>query len=501
MIVKSWRNVAVALTALFVAGVAADSAAAQATSRSAGAAGQAARNQDDDAEERRERGQTRSTSDRQRTRPADPAQVQEVQRTRGAAEAPAVAQAAGLTCQISDSVWLGSAGEGETANNLYEVACAGGLGYVLVNRPGQPPLAVDCLTAKTTADREAAAGTANPTRCILPANANPATGLQPVIAQLGRTCTVNNGRAIGGLTGGTRFEVGCAEGPGLVIDAPTPGSTMAAMAISCLEAATANVTCQYTTAEQTTAQLRPLLTGPAASCAISQARYVGRPAQRPTNTFYEVACGEAGGFIIESTPQFTAAATYSCDSAEARALRCQYTVGEVAQTQEIGLYTQAAQEIGLTCPVTRYNRIGREPNNGREVVELVCGTQAEAVVAFFPIPGGANAQGEYIDCLRAEVRNIPCRLTPLATLHPRITQQLQTAGQTCPVSAVRVMGRLAEEDLVEVACDAATRGFVIALPIAPGSRGIGRVLRCVDARDIGGGCELPANAAGDRPRS
>lgn len=495
----SFKGVAVAVAALVVCASAATDAGAQTSSRSGGGSAQ------ERAERERQRGETRSTSgERRRGGAGDAAAVQEAQRTRGRAEAPAVAQAANLNCQIADALYLGSAGEGATLQNVYEVACTGALGYVLVQRPApQPVQAVDCLSAKTVADREEAAGTSRPTRCTLPANANPAVGLQPIVQQLGRRCTIDRGRAVGGLTsggGGTRFEVGCTEGGALVIDAPTPGSALQPAALSCLQAAAANAACEYETQEQQIAAVRPRLAGPAASCQVSGIRYAGRPTQRPTNEVVEIACGATGGFLIESDPAGATVNTWSCGSAEARGLPCELTNTAVAETQDAELYAASARAIGLTCPVTRYRRVGLDQASGREVVELVCGQNTEATIAYFPIPGRPNQNGETLDCLRAEARGIGCRLTPIAATYPRLTQLLQTAGQACPVSAVRRVGRLEQEDFIEVACDPTRRGFFVALPVAPGSTGIGRVITCANAREYGS-CQLPANAPGDRPRS
>ena len=490
MTTLAWKSAAAAFALLLVGGGLAETASAQ-SSRSAGA-------------NARDRGETRSTSERPRGRAADPAATLAVQRTRGQAEAPAIAQAAGLNCQIADALWLGSAGAGETAQNLYEVACTGGLGYVLVNRPAQPPQVVDCLSAKTVADREEAAGTSRPTRCQLPQNAAPWTGLQPVVQQLNRTCTINNGRAIGNLTGGIRAEIACAEGGSLVVDAPTTGQVQPA-ALTCLEATSSEVTCEYTSRDQIVAGLRPLLTGPAAGCQISDIRFRGRPVARPANETVEIACGATGGFLLETTPQRQVVNLWSCSSAEARGLGCQLTAQAAADTQEVELYTESARAIGLNCPVAGYRRVGSEgPESGREVTELLCQGRDESVMAYIPIPGRPNQRGEYIDCFRAEARagtnaNLRCTLSQPTALRARLTRDLAAAGFPCQVSATRGVGRLNNDDYLEFACDAATRGGFAVLPV--GATGIARTLRCVEGRQQGIACQLPGNAAGDRPRS
>lgn len=431
------------------------------------------------------------------------AEISAVQRQRGAAEAPAVVQAANVPCDITEALWVGSAGQGATAQNAYEVACRTGLGYVLVTRPQQPTLVIDCLYARTVADREQAAGNAaSQTRCTLPANADPWTRLQPVLQQLNRRCTANNGRAVGELPQAIRYELACTEGGALLLDVPKPGQTgVQPSSISCLEASSAGIECQFAPREQLVAQVRPLLTGAAAQCQPSDVRWLGRSADANRNEFIEVACGASGGFVIEVTAAGQTQTAYSCDAAQARGLGCRLTQTSVAQTQELQLYAQSARQLGIDCTPSGYRRIGLESGTQREAVELQCGGRPESVVAFFPIPGRSTVQtASAIDCLYAEARGIGCRLTPIAAAFPRISQQLSAGGRECPVSAVQARGRLGQEDLVEVACDPTRRGYILALPTgAP--NGLGRVLRCVDARNIGVECQLPANRAGDRPRS
>ena len=63
---------------------------------------------------------------------------------RGKAEAPALASAAGIRCNVTDAVFMGE--DKKQGLVFYEVACAEGMGYVLFNKTGDPkPVAYTCL--------------------------------------------------------------------------------------------------------------------------------------------------------------------------------------------------------------------------------------------------------------------------------------------------------------------------------------------------------------------
>ena len=65
-------------------------------------------------------------------------------------------------------------------------------------------------------------GKPNSLACRLPGNANPAAGLQPVVSQTGRNCTVDKARFLGLTADSQIYEVACQGGPGLVDDRSRP---------------------------------------------------------------------------------------------------------------------------------------------------------------------------------------------------------------------------------------------------------------------------------------
>src|SRR4051812_43176689 len=109
--------------------------------------------------------------------------VSEASRKAGMAEAPAVIQAAGLGCQMSDARKIGEDKKTKTA--YFEVACApGGMGYVLQAPAGATPTVFSCIEANTPP----APGQPPSAPCILPGNSDPKLALQPMIKSAGFEC-------------------------------------------------------------------------------------------------------------------------------------------------------------------------------------------------------------------------------------------------------------------------------------------------------------------------
>ena len=100
----------------------------------------------------------------------EPGAVTEAQRKQGMAEAPAVVQAAGLPCQVTDARFVGKTEDkkAKTSSSYYEVACQQGMGFVLQAPSGAAPTAFTCIEADFPAD-----GSKPSLSCMLPANADP----------------------------------------------------------------------------------------------------------------------------------------------------------------------------------------------------------------------------------------------------------------------------------------------------------------------------------------
>jgi hypothetical protein len=419
---------------------------------------------------------------------------------RGEKEAPAAVQAAGLRCSVTAAAFLGVA----SARNAYEVACSEGLGYLVLvaATPGAAaPQTVDCVSAQTTARLEQAAGRPAPPQCRLPANANPAQGLQTLAREAGAACTVNNARAVGRLTAtaATRYEIGCSEGAGYVLDRPDAGGRPSVQTCFRAEsAAGAQFRCEFTTRAQSLAALNPLIRSAGRTCTISDARLAGVNTTT-RNEVLEVGCQGAAGFFIETAPA-TGAFVRAVDCGRLGSNQCQFTAAATVQARNAQDYTQLLKAAGYDCTVSNFNRQGQE-TSGREIVEAACSNRPEGVFALLA-PAGTNARSDVADCLLAAARfRQNCTLTQVSAVYPAITRSLpaQKIGRDCRVTGTRVMGATPQgENWVEIGCSNG-RSYVIDY------RGQGRVqniVACGQATEILGGCRRafpdskPAGAGG-----
>lgn len=424
-------------------------------------------------------------------------------RARGAKEAPAAVQAAGLRCTVSDAAFIGSSTttvNGAKVNrNGYEVACGEGLGFLVLTpqTPGAGQAqAIDCVSAQTTARAEQAAGRQAGVQCRLPGNARPAQGLQAIAREAGATCTVSNARAVGvlGSSGAVRYEIACSEGAGYVLDRPqAAGAKPAVQTCFRAEATTGGqFRCEFTTKAQSLAALAPVVTASRRSCTVSDARIVGR---NPTsqNEVLEVGCGAEPGFFLETASNGTFVNAYDCG--RFGNTPCQFTTTAAAQARNAADYTRLLRAANFDCEVSNFNRQGSEVGTGREIVEVACSNRPDGAFALLSTGSGPS---EVYDCLLAAKRRQNCRLTQEEALYPRLNQALAAKKTRCNISMTRRMGTTPQgEDWYEFACNEG-RNYVVDY------RGNGRlqqVLTCDKGAEVLGGCKLPrAEAAPAAPK-
>lgn len=406
---------------------------------------------------------------------------------KGMADTPALLQQAGYSCTPSDANYLGvnktkdDKGK-ETQTNIYEVACPGTLGYLVMSKEGSPPEAYDCL-------KLAAAQKVNPKAltCALPENANPLPALQPFVAKAGITCTINKARFFGSNSTNKvdDYEVGCAEGGAYILVIPAPGSTRQLVAESCFSAAREGVSCEYQPKETIVAQIKTMAAGAnRTNCQITDASWVGQAANK--HDFYEIACADGkSGFMIETDgPKFLSA--IDCARATAIGGGCKLTTISEGDTSDSATYTKLSKESGYDCAVTSYRSFGVEPNGGREIVELACSNHPAGTVAF--LPTGKGQTGDFINCARADARGLKCGLAKPDATYAAINDQLKALGKDCPVNGARGMGHTESgDDYVEVTC---STGGGLVLHYGPGREKLSEVLACAQAKGIGEGCKL-----------
>ena len=410
-------------------------------------------------------------------------------RAKGMAAAPALVSAAGSDCQVADARFVGEAVDPKTKvkTTLYEVACTGSEGMLVEQVAGQPTASLfTCMEAAGAA----AAGNKGANQCILPGNADPKAGIVPFLAKSGVVCTPDKIRAIGHSPTNTFFEVSCHEGaPGYILELTSPlRLDKPATAQPCIMFdPTNNIHCELTDRAAQMAMVDRLVTASGKPCTIKDRGFLGvAPSGK---SYYEAACQDGKGFVIEQNANGSYSRAIDCASADAIAGGCKLTDTRQAKTEQSGLYTQLAKKAGFDCAVSGYAPFSVDMP-GKEVVELACSNRPDGGIAIFPISGGT---GEVYDCAHSELKSLRCSLTKPAAAYPRLTADLKTLGKaTCTVSHSRVVGVSAEQQgYIEVACSDGLPGYMIAYSMATLTPKT--TLVCAEAKSLSGGCNLPGN--------
>ena len=420
---------------------------------------------------------------------APPVKLDQKALDRGMKEAPAVQQATGTPCQISAAAFRGEGSQkgadGKTQKvTIYETACSGALGYLLISPAGGKPQAFDCLASSAAA-----------TKCELPANADPKAGLAPLVTAAGRTCAVSDAKYLGTSTsnGQSFYEVACGSAPGYRLAVPPGGTPVANDCAALLDSPNA---CTMTTKPQVIAALAPVVQASGKTCQVSDVRWMGQ-GQKTGDTFYEFACGSTPGFVavVDNTGKLKQAV--DCAKAGGIGEGCKMTDTTVAASAESGVYTKLATKAGYPCAVSKYRFIGMDKDN-REVVELACSDHPDGALAIFADASKSGAKSEILDCVAAGAYGQECKLSDPKLAYPKYSAALAAKGKaSCKVSGAAFVGTSSTGvQYVETACADGAPGWVIAYDAA--SKTAKEVLSCSQATSAGAPCKLPTNTAGNK---
>jgi hypothetical protein len=406
------------------------------------------------------------------------------QRAAGMKAAPDLAKAAGLPCTVADARMIGSGtGADKVKASYYEVACKEGGGYVLVVKDKVPtPTYFDCLMTGAPGPD----GKPGMLACALPANANPAAVLQPLLTQAGSPCTVDKGRYIGSTTDKNLYEASCKDGQGYVLVEPKAGG--APVAQNCLAYASqgGGISCTLTTQAQELSEVDSLAAA-SGKCAIKDRRYVLTAADG--TDYFEVSCSDGKGYMLHADKTGKLAEVVPCATAAYVGGGCTLTDSRQAMTQQTGIYTDLAKKAGFDCTVSKYADFPAS-NANQEVVEVACSNRPDGGVGVFPTHGAPKVY----DCVRALAEGYKCSYTPESAVYPKLTAELKAMGKgSCVVNGARAFGHSAPgDDFIEVSCSDGGPGWVI--DIEPNGRTEADGLRnCAQAASLGnGGCQLPS---------
>ena len=413
--------------------------------------------------------------------PKASAPVSEAQRKQGMAEAPAVVQAAGLGCQVSDARFVGKSNDPKTkaATSYYEVACGQNMGYILQQPVGGTPAVFSCIEVAPPAGQAPKEGALT---CVLPGNSDPKAQLGPMLSKAGVQCVPEKSRGIGQTKENTFVEVACQGGAGYILIASAPlDPAKPAQAQNCLnfDEGGGNVKCELTDKATRLAVVDGYAAAAKNGCAIKDRRFIGTA--KDGADYFEVACQDGKGYVYKIAGGQLAQAI-GCAQAQGILGGCTLTDARQATAEQAALYTKLAKNAGSNCDVDHYALFPMRGND--EVVELVCKSGGGGI-GIFP----ATGKGQVLDCGHALAAGYKCSLSK-DTGYAALTEDLRKFNQkSCTVSNSRVVGKTAKGTvMVEVACADGFKGYMIEYNTAPTVTAVGAT-GCAFA----GGCKLPGN--------
>jgi len=414
-------------------------------------------------------------------------------RAKGMAAAPGLITAGNLDCQLADARKLGENIDPKTKlkSSFYELACSNNEGVVMAQTGDQPPLVFTCLEA----GQPKPDGKPSSTQCILPGNADPKAGLNPYIAKSGIPCTTDQVRPLGHNSTATLFELVCHESPGgyiLQISAP-PRLDQPVIMNPCIGySEEANVKCILTDRTKQLSIIDKLTAEAGKPCTIKDRSYIGTSA-KTGNLYYEVACSEGKGYVLEQSAKGPLSRAIDCVDADAIAGGCKLTDTRQAKTEQNNLYAKLAKKAGFNCDVSGYAPLPltEDVPPHSEVVEITCSNRPDGAIAVFPASSSETAT--IWDCAHSELELYRCSMSKPSASYDKLTAELVSFGKkSCTVSNARNVGVTADgRGYTEVACADGLQGYMIEYKIKPLT--MSTVIVCSEAKGIAGGCTLAGN--------
>ncbi len=420
--------------------------------------------------------------------------IKKEDRAAGMAAAPGLISAGHIDCQLADARKLGDSIDPKTKvkSSLYEMACTGNEGVVVEQAGAEPPLVFTCEEASQPRPD----GKPNPTACILPGNLDPKEGLKPYIAKSGVPCTPLQARPLGHSPTATVFELVCQESKGgyiLQTSAPPRLDQPATMNPCIGFSESGNVKCTLTDRATQLSVVDKLLVDSGKACTVKPDGRAFLGVSQAGKMYYEVACTDGKGYILEHAATGAEVKAIPCLEAETIAGGCKMTDTRQAKTEQTGIYTRMAKAAGYNCDVSGYAPLPSTADipAHSEVVEVTCSNRPDGAIAIFPAT--ASEKATVYDCAHSELVGYRCSLSRPAASYDKLTAELANFGKkSCTVSNARNVGITADgRGYTEVGCADGLQGYMIEYTVKP--LAMKSVIICSEAKGIAGGCTLPGN--------
>lgn len=262
-------------------------------------------------------------------------------RAKAQAQSEVLLKALQIPCTVSNArlVVTGTRqvkpGAKEVDARVYEVACSGGMGYLLQTQGTEVPLGNTCLNAEEARAGDVAKGKQPSYFCTLPENRDVYALVSALIKTgTGTDCTVGDLQWFG-RSAETRTdysEVLCKDGKGFLLQVPQPGSPAPTTAMSCVDAARRGIKCRLSDAGPvvepvTMDSFKAALAQHGVSCKIEQIQLVGQEEQRKRYVVEYRCADQAAGMVafIPLRDNTTPYETMDCAKAVQSGVICSFT--------------------------------------------------------------------------------------------------------------------------------------------------------------------------------
>lgn len=292
---------------------------------------------------------------------------------------------AGRDCTIDKARAIGA----NQTHTVYEVACQGGAGYIL-------------LVAKAAG----ATNAANPCigydeiegnlKCTLTTPEQRAAVVAQLVAQGGKPCTLKGKHFVGTTSDRSDYlEVACTEGAGYMLQIDSAGKLKAE--ITCVEAQGIAGGCTLTDTRAAQTEQNGLYAKLAKKagfdCAVS--KYAAFAVDKPGLDVVELQCGNrpdggVGIFPASGTPH-----VLDCIRSQTEGYHCSYTKDADIYP---ALNAQLKAKNKSSCVVSGARGLGRTAE-GEEFVEVACADGGPGWVLDYPV--GADQPGTLMNCAQA----------------------------------------------------------------------------------------------------